>query len=179
MSGHSKWSKIKHQKATGDAKKGQVFSKISKLIILAAKKGKDPDSNLSLRYAINQARAVNMPKDNIERAVKKGSGEIQGGDLEENKYEAFGPGGCALLIIAITDNKNRTTNEIKHILAKNGAKLAEPGAASWAFEQGPDGSWKSKHTIDIPESDKKALEKIIEIMEENEDVQEIYTNVKQ
>ena len=135
MSGHSKWSKIKHQKAAGDAKKGQAFSKISRLIILTAKKGGDPDSNLELRYAINQAKSVSMPRDSIERAIKKGTGELQGENLEEAQYEAFGPHGSAMLISAITDNKNRTTSEIKHTLIKNNAKLAEPGAAAWAFEK--------------------------------------------
>lgn len=177
MSGHSKWSKIKHQKATGDAKKGQTFSKISKLIIVAAKKGGDPEMNLELKYAVNKAKAVNMPKDNIERAIKKGTGELQGESIEEAHYEAFGPGGCALLINAITDNKNRTTGEIKHILSKNNAKLAEPGSAAWAFEKSPDNTWKAKHSSNISEQDKEALKKLIETLEENEDVQSIFSNV--
>ncbi len=176
MSGHSKWSKIKHQKAAGDAKKGQVFSKISKLIIMAAKKGGDPNSNLELRYAINQAKSVSMPKESIERAVKKGTGEIHAEALEETKYEAFGPGGSALLIMAITDNKNRTTSEVKHILAKNNAKLAEPGAAIWAFEKSPDSTWKAKHMVDLSKNNKESLRKLLEILEEHEDIQEVYVN---
>ena len=144
MSGHSKWSTIKHKKAASDAKKGQVFSKLSKLITITAKKGGDPGSNFELKYAVDQAKAANMPSDKIERAIKKGTGELQGEKLEEVVYEAFGPGGSALIIEGITDNNNRTFNEIKHLVSQYNTKLAEQGSASWAFEKTKTGEWKAK-----------------------------------
>jgi YebC/PmpR family DNA-binding regulatory protein len=176
MSGHSKWSKIKHQKAAGDAKKGQVFSKMAKLIALAAKKGGDPDTNASLRDAINQAKSVNMPSDKIEKAIKKGTGKLQAGSLEEVRYEFFGPGGVAIIIEGITDNKNRTSAEIKHILSQNNASLAEPGSVLWAFEKTRDGKWQPKHTQEIPGEEKEKLKKLIDEIEEHDDVQKTYTN---
>jgi len=179
MSGHSKWSQIKHQKATTDAKKGKAFSKLSRLITMAAKKGGDPQSNFELRYAVNEARAVNMPSDGIERAIKKGTGELQGERLEEVRYEAFGPGGVAILIEGITDNKNRTSNEIKHLLSLNEAKLATPGSALWAFEKSADGtSWLAKNPVDVQEKEAGQIKKITEELENMDDVQSVYTNAK-
>jgi YebC/PmpR family DNA-binding regulatory protein len=176
MSGHSKWSKIKHQKGTSDAKKGQVFSKLSRLIIVAAKKGADVDSNLDLRYAINKAKSVNMPSSTIERAIKKGTGELQGEKLEEARYEAFGPGSCSLVVDCITDNKNRTLNEIKIVLTKHSSKLGEPGSVMWAFESGA-GEMKAKHTMSIPEDAKNQLTHLISDLEELDDILKVCTNV--
>lgn len=136
MSGHSKWSKIKHQKAATDAKKGKVFSKIARLITLAAReKGGDPATNATLRTTIEKARSLNMPADNIERAIKKGTGEGKEGALEEVRYEAVGPAGAMILIEGVTDNKNRTTSEIKHLLSERGGRLAEQGSVEWMFEK--------------------------------------------
>src|SRR3989338_5951942 len=134
MSGHSKWSTIKHKKALTDKKKGQIFSKLSRLITLAAKKGIDPKSNPSLAQAIENARAVNMPNENIERAIKKVSDKNQV-QLEGLSIEALGPGGVALKIKAITNNRNRTMAEIKKILTENNSKLVQPESLTWMFGQ--------------------------------------------
>ncbi len=136
MSGHSHFSSIKHKKAAEDQKRGQVFSKLARMISIAAREGSDADSNSKLRQALSEAKKADMPKDNIERALKRGTGELDGGKaLEEISYEAFLPGGIAIIIEGITDNKNRSLAEIKHILQKNGGKLAESGSVKWLFEQ--------------------------------------------
>ncbi|HDQ23171.1 MAG TPA: YebC/PmpR family DNA-binding transcriptional regulator [Candidatus Uhrbacteria bacterium] len=136
MSGHSKWATTKRAKAATDAKRAVLFTKLAKAITIAAKdKGGDPASNFSLRLAIDKAKAANMPKDNIERAIKRGTGELQGSVIEEIIYEGFGPGGVALIIKCLTDNKNRASQQIKHILAKHGGSLAGPNAVMWQFEQ--------------------------------------------
>ncbi|MCD6579583.1 YebC/PmpR family DNA-binding transcriptional regulator [bacterium] len=135
MSGHSKWSSIKRKKAANDAKKGKVFTKITKELTMTAKNGGDPDSNPSLRAALEKAKAVNMPKDNIEKAIKKGTGELPGVIFEEISYEGYAPHGIALLIQTITDNKNRTTAAIRHLLTKYGGNLGETGCVSWNFEK--------------------------------------------
>lgn len=136
MSGHSRWQQIKHKKALTDAKKGKLFSKMARLISVAAKeKGPDPAMNPKLRMAMESARAIGMPKENITRAVAKGSGGDSKENLEEVGYEAYGPGGAALLIFGVTDNKNRTTNEIKHLLSEYGGKLAAEGSVIWMFKK--------------------------------------------
>jgi len=136
MSGHSKWSQIKHKKALTDAKKGKVFSKLARLItVIARQKGGNQDINPQLRIAIEKARSLNMPNDNIERAIKKGAGELEGEKMEEMTIEAYGPGSVALMIEAVTDNKNRTFSEIKHILSQYGGKNAEAGSVNWLFEK--------------------------------------------
>lgn len=136
MSGHSKWHNIQGRKGKQDALRSAMFSKYSKLITIAAKGGGDPDKNFSLRIAIDKAKSVSMPKDNIDKAIKKGTGELNDGIvLEEALYEAFGPGGVAVLIKAVTDNKNRTVSEIKHTLTKSGGSMAGPGSVAWMFEQ--------------------------------------------
>jgi len=136
MSGHSKWSSIKHKKGAADAKRGMVFTKLIKEITVAARLGGgDPDGNPRLRTAIQAAKAENMPKENIERAIKKGTGELEGVSYEEVNYEGYGPGGVALLVECLTDNKNRTVADIKHILDRHGGSLGEPGCVSWMFEK--------------------------------------------
>lgn len=136
MSGHSKWSQIKHKKASTDAKRGKIFTKIVKEISVAARTGGgDPDGNPRLRTAIEKAKEVNMPSDNIKKAIMKGTGELPGTMYEEITYEGYGPGGVALLIEALTDNKNRTVSEIRHILSKNGGSMGEAGCVSWMFEK--------------------------------------------
>src|SRR3990167_175892 len=135
MSGHSKWSTIKHKKALTDAKRSKVFSKIASLITIAARKGGDPDKNPTLRATIEKASEVNMSKDNIGRAIKRGTGEIAGAQLEEVIYGAFGPGGAVILITAITDNKNRTLAEVKKILSNHNAKFAELNSIQWMFRR--------------------------------------------
>lgn len=240
MSGHSKWSQIKHKKAASDAKKGQAFSKMSRMITVAAKeKGPDPAMNPKLRMTIDRARSLGMPKENIERAVKKATEKTNKELLEEIRYEAYGPGGAALLIDCVTDNKNRTTAEIKHILSQYDGKLATHGSVEWLFEKrgalsvkignaaetdalelklidlGAEGTASNeefavayinpakisvmkpaledkgivvaeeyvtflpKNPADI--SDEKTKNKIVELLEtlnDNEDVQEVYTNIE-
>ncbi|MCX8031020.1 MAG: YebC/PmpR family DNA-binding transcriptional regulator [Thermodesulfovibrionales bacterium] len=136
MAGHSKWAQIKHKKAHTDAKKGKVFSKIVKEISVAVRLGgKDVDSNPRLRTAIEKAKEVNMPAENIKRAIMKGTGELPGATYEDATYEGYGPGGVALLIKVLTDNKNRTVSEIRHLLSKNNGSLGEAGCVSWMFQQ--------------------------------------------
>ena len=136
MSGHSKWSSIKHKKGAADAKRGKIFSRLIKEVTVAARLGGgDPAGNPRLRTAIQAAKAENMPKDNIERAIKKGTGELEGASYEEVNYEGYGPGGVALLIDCLTDNKNRTVADIKHLFDRHGGNLGEPGCVAWMFEK--------------------------------------------
>jgi YebC/PmpR family DNA-binding regulatory protein len=136
MSGHSKWSTIKRKKGAIDAARGKVFTKIIKEITVAARTGGgDPEANPRLRLAVSTAKANNMPADNITRAIKKGTGELEGVNYEEITYEGYGPGGVALMIESVTDNRNRTVAELRHLLTKNGGNLAESGAVSWNFER--------------------------------------------
>lgn len=238
MSGHSKWKTIKHKKSLTDAKRGKAFSKLAMVVAIAARKGADPAFNFELRQAVEKAKAANMPQDNIERAIKKGSGESGGAQMEELTYEAYGPGGAALIITAITDNKNRTAPEIKFILSQHNGKFAEAGSVGWMFEKkgvisltkptekskddlemtaieaGAENTlWEddileiytaqekleeiktnlinaglkpeessldfvAKNLIEITDEKSKAqLEKLYEALDENDDVQEIYSNV--
>jgi YebC/PmpR family DNA-binding regulatory protein len=136
MSGHSKWSSIKHKKAAADSKRGKIFTKLIKEITVAARMGGGDDSaNPRLRSAIIAAKNVNMPKDNIERAIKKGTGDLEGVHYEESIYEGYGPGGAAVLVESLTDNKNRTVAGIRSIFGKNGGSLGESGCVSWMFDK--------------------------------------------
>jgi YebC/PmpR family DNA-binding regulatory protein len=136
MSGHSKWATTKHKKAAADAKRGKVFTKITKELTVAAKiGGGDPDGNPRLRTAIDKAKETNMPQDNIKRAIQKGTGELPGVSYEEITYEGYGPGGVALLIECLTDNKNRSVSEVRHILSKNNGSMGENGCVSWMFHK--------------------------------------------
>jgi YebC/PmpR family DNA-binding regulatory protein len=134
MSGHSHWAGIKYKKAVLDAKRGKIWSKVARMIIVAAKNGGgDPSANLSLRYAIDKAKAANMPKDTIEKAIKKGTGELGGVHFEEVLYEGYGPGGVAIMVEALTDNRHRTAPEIKRIFEKHGGSLGTSGCVNWMF----------------------------------------------
>jgi len=137
VSGHSKWSSIKHKKGAADAKRGQLFSKLSRAIIVAAKEGgPDPAGNLALQNAIEKARSYSMPKDNIERAIAKASGaDVEGSSFETVIYEGYGPEGVAVLVEALTDNRNRTASEVRHLFAKHGGNLGTTGAVAWQFER--------------------------------------------
>ena len=136
MSGHSKWASIKHKKGAADAKRGKLFTKIIKEIIVAARMGGgDPDANPRLRSSLLKAKSANMPKDNVERAIKKGTGELEGVEYTEMTYEAYGPGGVAILIEILTDNKNRTAAEIRHALSKGGGNLGESGCVAYLFKR--------------------------------------------
>ncbi len=136
MSGHSKWHSIKHKKGAVDAKRGKLFTKIIREITVAARQGGgDPDANPRLRTVIAKAKEANMPKDNIEKAIKKGTGELEGVSFEEITYEGYGPKGVAIMIDTLTDNRNRTTAEIRNILTKSGGNLGENGCVAWIFEK--------------------------------------------
>jgi len=239
MSGHNKWANIKVRKEAMDKKRGKVFSKLVKFIEISARKGGDPVTNPSLRMAIDKARSFNMPNDNIQRAVKKGSGEGKDGtQLEEIMYEAYGPEGSQLIIEIITDNKNRTLSEVRHILSTYGGRLAENGSVKWNFNQMgmiridknkiskpieemellmidigaediklngdvleiktlPENlekvkeavkkenieiedsglEWIAKNEVSIPEASKEHIEKLFDALDENDDVNEIYSNI--
>jgi YebC/PmpR family DNA-binding regulatory protein len=152
MAGHSHWAGIKHKKALVDAKKGKVFSKIAKQISVAARDGGgDPAANLNLKYAIEKARAANMPKDNIERAIKKGTGELDGISFEEIVYEGYGPGGVAIMLKIVTDNRNRSSGEIRKIFEKHGGSIGRNGCVAWQFET------KAFFTVDAAEYEEDAV----------------------
>jgi len=136
MAGHSKWAQIKHKKAKVDAKRGRIFTKLIREITVAARMGGgDPEHNPKLRLAIEKAKEHNMPWENIERAIKRGTGELEGVEYQEAIFEGYGPGGVAILVKALTDNKNRTTGEIRHIFSKHGGNLGSPGSVAWQFEE--------------------------------------------
>ncbi len=136
MSGHSKWHSIKHKKSAADAKRGKIFTRLAREITVAARDGGgDPDMNARLRKAVSDAKSANMPNENIDRAIKRGTGEIEGVNFDEITYEAYGPGGVAILIEAMTDNRNRTVAELRHLLSKNNGNLGESGSVSWMFDR--------------------------------------------
>jgi YebC/PmpR family DNA-binding regulatory protein len=135
MSGHSKWATIKHKKAATDAKRGKAFTRIIKEIMIAARSGGDPDANPRLRTAITAAKGVSMPQENIKRAIMRGTGELEGGQIDEIMFEGYGPGGAAVLVEVATDNRNRTVSEIRHMFSKNGGNLGELGSVAWMFER--------------------------------------------
>lgn len=157
MSGHSKWSSIKHKKAKEDNKRGKVFTKLIKELTMAAREGGgDPDSNSRLRNAIQSAKSANMPSDNIDRAIKKGTGELPGVSYEEITYEGYGPHGVAIIVEIVTDNKNRATAEIRHVFDKYHGNLGALGSVNWMFD--------SKGIITLPESEGKDEDKLMEII---------------
>lgn len=176
MSGHNKWSKIKHKKAASDAQKSKIFSKHAQLIAYESKKANGDTNAPGLKAAIEKAKKDNMPGNNIERAVKKGAGG-ESAAMETVTYEAYGPGGVALVIEGITDNKNRTGAEVKHALSARGYELAAPGSALWAFEK--DGSeWKANTQVAVSSEDGEKLSDLIEAIEDLDDVQDVYTNAE-
>ena len=176
MSGHNKWSQIKRQKGVGDAKKSKIFSKFARLISIEAKKANGNLTAPGLKNAIEKAKASNMPSDNIERAIKKATTD-KSADMEAITYEAYGPGGCAIVIEALTDNRNKAAQEIKFILSKQNFTLAGIGSATWAFEKTKEG-WVPKTTMPLGDDDLKILETLVDELEENDEVQEVFTNVE-
>lgn len=173
MSGHSKWAKVKHQKAANDPKKGQNFSKLANLIAVASREGKDIETNPKLRIAVEKAKEIGMPKENIEKAIKRGSGETnEEMNMEEVLYEAYGPEGSALLIKTITDNKNRTLNELRHLLSLFDSKLAQTGSVRWLFRETavleiPKKNWDENLALEV-------IEQGAEEIEESEDIIFVY-----
>jgi len=179
MSGHNKWSQIKHKKDITDAKKSKIFSKLVRFISVEAKLAKGDLNAPGLRSAIEKAKKVNMPAENIERAIKKAS--EPSAQMDSIIYETYGPGGVGIIIETLTDNKNRTAQEIKHILSKNSFALGEIGSVVWSFikEKTPEGIiWKPNTTISLSDSDLELLDKLVDKLEENDDVQEVYTNAE-
>jgi len=178
MSGHSKWSTIKRKKGAEDAKRGKIFTRLARDIMIAARSSGDPNANPSLRTAIEKARAANMPKDNIERALKKGTGELEGGELDEITYEAYGPYGIPILIKCLTDNRNRALADIRRVFNRQGGNMAEAGAVSWMFDT------KGYITIDRTGRDPDevfliAVDAGAEDVEISDDTIEIYTPADQ
>jgi len=237
MSGHSKWKTIKQKKGALDAKKGKIFSKLSKEISIAARGGGDPNFNFGLRLAIDRAKAFNMPKDNIDRAVVKGAGGGEAGELKELVYEGFGPAGSAFIVTVLTDNPNRSASDIKHIFSKNGGNMGAPGSVMWQFEKSGIVRFKkedldrdelelelidagaedlkeededlvvvskvenlqkvkeavdkknipiesasieyiAKEEVDINEEDEVKAERLMDALDDNDDVSDIFTNIK-
>lgn len=178
MSGHNKWAQIKHKKAITDAKKSKIFSKLVRFISVEAKLSGGKESP-GLRAAIEKAKKVNMPSENIERAIKK-AGEPSS-HMDAITYETHGPGGVGIIIETLTENKNRTAQDIKHILSKNGFVLGSIGSVTWAFkkEKSPEGLvWMPTNTISLSDTDLELLDKLVEDLEENDDVQDVYTNAE-
>ncbi|HOC46224.1 MAG: YebC/PmpR family DNA-binding transcriptional regulator [Syntrophorhabdaceae bacterium] len=179
MSGHSKWSSIKHKKGAADAKRGKIFTKLIREITTAARiGGADPNANSRLRMAIESAKSENMPKDNIERAIKKGTGTLDGAEAyEEYSYEGYGPGGVAILIEVLTDNKKRTTAEVRHILSRLNGNLGEAGCVSWLFSKKGFMSF-DKQAVDSDKIMELALEAGAEDINEDESEIEVYTDIQ-
>jgi len=173
MSGHNKWSKIKHKKAATDAQKGKIFSKHSAIITMEVRNAGGNTNSPSVLAAVERAKKDSMPKDNIERALAKGSG-VGGAAIEEVVYEGYGPGGVAMLIQAVTDNNNRTAPEIRHIFSKAGLELGAPGSAAWAFSKTSDG-YVPNSPVELDEVLGEKLADFIEKLEEQDDVTNVYT----
>ena len=176
MSGHNKWSQIKHQKGAADAAKSDIWGKLSRRITVESKAAHGDVNSAGLRSFIERARKANMPKDKIDKAVAKGISN-EAGDAESIVYEAYGHGGAAILIEVLTDNRNRSAQEIKHILSKNGLSLAAPGSAAWAFEHTHEG-YIAKSTVPISEEDHASLMKVLEEIDAHDDVEDVFTNAE-
>ncbi len=178
MSGHNKWAQIKRQKAVTDGARSRVFSRFARHIALESKKANGAVAAPALAAVIARAKAANMPKDNIERAIAKGMSK-DAGSLEQVVYEAYGPSGAALIVEAMTDNKNRTTQEIKHLLSQHGVELAAPGSALWAFSKKAEGGYAANEPLaEVAGADEEKLSQLLEALDDHEDVQIIFTNAR-
>ncbi len=178
MSGHNKWAQIKHKKAATDAAKSRVFSRFARLIALESRNANGDVNAPALKAAIERAKAVNMPKDNIERAVAKGTSK-DAGNMERVVYEAYGPGGAAIVVDALSDSRNRTTQEVKLIFTKSGVEMAGPGAATWAFTKLPEGGFAPNEPLmDLSAEDADRLGAILDKLDDQDDVQAVYTNAR-
>ena len=174
MSGHNKWSKIKHKKGASDAQKSRLFSKHARIITVESRKAAGNIASPSLSAVIERAKKDSMPKENIDRAIAKGK-STESASLMEAVYETYGPGGVAIIITAVTDNSNRTTPEIRHLLTKNGYSLGTTGSASWAFTKTDTGYTPTNHTV-LSDEDGEKLATLTEALEEHDDVQDIFTS---
>ena len=176
MAGHNKWAQIKRQKGAADAAKSNLWGKLGKRIAVESKKANGDVNAASLRAIIETAKKANMPKDTIERAVAKGT-SADAAALESITYETYGPGGAAIVIEALTDSRNRTAQEIKHLLSEQGLALASPGSALWAFEKTAEG-YVPKTFVQLSDEDDEKLMKILEVIDAHDDVEEVYTNAE-
>jgi len=172
MAGHSKWAKLKHTKGKTDAQKAKLFSKLVKIIGVELKLAKGDKTAPGVRAAIEKAQAANMPKDNIDRVLSKNDGV----EMERVVYEAYGPGGTALVIEGFTDNKNRTVQEIKHLLSLNNGNFAQTGAAMWAFAKNAEGKLEATMPVEVNEEDGEKLNQLVDALEDHDDINEVYTN---
>lgn len=179
MSGHSKWAQIKRQKAVTDAARSKVFARFARLIALESKKVSGNVLSPSLKTTIDRAKAANMPKDGIDRAIARGISK-DANTLERVVYEFYGPSGIAIVIDALTDNKNRTTQEIKHLLVSNGYEIAAQGSAVWAFKKEPDGTYtpNEQTTLTVIGDAEEKLNTLLTILDEHDDIQTVYTNAR-
>lgn len=179
MSGHSKWSTIKRAKGAADSKRALIFGKLSKKISVAAREGNsaDPSHNFRLRVEIDKAKAAGMPNENINRAIKKGMGLDGAARLEEAVYEGYGPGGSAFYIEAVTDNKNRTVQNIKTIFTKNHGNLGGQGSVAWQFSKNSEGDLESTQPLELSQEDLERAEKLFTALEDDDDVTAVYTNI--
>jgi YebC/PmpR family DNA-binding regulatory protein len=174
MSGHNKWSKIKHKKAATDSARSKVFTRLVRLIQVEAKLAGGNVDSPGLKAAIEKAHKENMPKDNIERAIKKAS---EAGDMSPVMFEVYGPAGIGLIVTALTDNNNRTSAEIKHLVDKQGASFGAQGSVSWNFTKNKEtGDWDANTTMDLEDADLDKLGRLVEAIEEHDDVQDVFTN---
>ncbi len=176
MSGHNKWAQIKRQKAVTDGKKSKIFSKFVRAIVVEVKKANGNLDAPGLRTVIAKAKAANMPNDNIDRAIKKATGDNSAA-MEQLTYEAYGPAGVALIIESLTDNRNKAVQEIKFILSEHGGALGERGSAAWAFQKGADG-WAPTVMVPVEGEDAEKLSTLVDALEENDEVQDVYTNAE-
>ncbi len=181
MAGHSKWNNIKHKKEATDAKRAKVFSQVSKMIRVAVKEGKsgDPKFNPALRVALEKARAANMPKDKIQKAIDRGLGKsASGATIQEIVYEAFGPSGEAYMIVALTDNPKRTSSEVKYVLSRSGGSLGSPGSTSYLFKRDETGGFRAITPLSLDEAAKQRAVLLIESLRDLEDIEDIYTSIE-
>ena len=176
MSGHNKWAQIKRQKGANDAAKGVLWGKLGKRIAVESKRAGGDVTSPTLRAIIETAKKSNMPKDTIDRAVQKGI-STDASSLEQITYETYGPGGAAIIIETVTDSRNRTAQEMKHLLSELGTSLAAPGSATWAFEKTAEG-WNPKTTVPLSEADNEKLMQMLEKIDANDDVENVYTNAE-
>ncbi len=178
MAGHSKWNNIKNRKGAEDAKRGKVFSQIGKMIRMAVREGKSdkPESNPALRTALEKARQANLPKENIQRAIDRGMGKSSSGaQIQEIAYEGFGPGGVAIIAVALTDNPNRTSSDVKFAFSRAGGSLGSPGSATYMFKRDNSGDYAPTMTIPVSEQDLQKIQQLVDTLRENEDIEDVYT----
>lgn len=177
MAGHNKWSKIKHQKKAADKKKSKIFSKHARNIQAEAERCGGDMTDPGLQQAIEDAKRDNMPKDTIKRAIKRAT-EDNTGQLERITYEAYGPGGVAMVIESVTDNRNRAAAEVRHLLSEFNIELSSPGSATWAFERVDRTKWQATSTVEISDEEKERLEKVMGSLEDNDEIQKVFTNLQ-